>query len=474
MFRTYIAVFFSLLTCLNKSVGQGFELTFGGPGTQICNGIVLGLDSSVYMLGFTSIGQLGGTDFMLSKISTTGSVQWTKYLGTPHDDFGVSILAKGQQLVLTGTTHDPVFNDQILVIVTDTSGIETSRYTYGNVGMENINSAKICPDGGYILSGSQALSGSNSAYVLKLDSTFNKQWDAAYGAGLNDYASEALMANSNTYYAAIDRKVNLGGGAFDYDVCILRTDSIGNMLWDSVYTDSHQNGSQGLFLDNMGNLIIYGETEIYPFSPFDYFIASVDNNGNLQWRTTFGGPGSNALFDVIEDAAGNFIGTGYGNSLSNGSNPLNLTIVKTDHLGNLMWQREYGFTGVDIGFRIISAPGDGYYVAGRASTVDDDDFYLIKTDSNGLTTLQDEFLPSTTKPNVFPNPFSNSLTVKSNSPLTHIKLFNMQSQLVFSYINEIEPQLLFDFSTSDLPVGIYIIELTGRNSIPYRNIIIKK
>lgn len=50
----------------------------------------------------------------------------------------------------------------------------------------------------------------------------------------------------------------------------------------------------------------------------------------------------------------------------------------------------------------------------------------------------------------------------------------MQSQLVFSYINEIEPQLLFDFSTSDLPVGIYIIELTGRNSIPYRNIIIKK
>lgn len=178
---------------------------------------------------------------------------------------------------------------------------------------EAISAAKSCPDGGYLLSGYISSSGANSAYVLKLDSVFNVQWSNAYGGGINDYATEAIMVNTDTYYIACDRKFNSGGGNFDYDVSVIRADSTGSVVWDSAYYDPFQNGSQGIILSQSGNLIVFGETEIYQFSAFDYFISSVDTNGNLNWRSTFGGAGTNALFDVVEDDFG-LIGTGYGNS----------------------------------------------------------------------------------------------------------------------------------------------------------------
>lgn len=471
--RITITFLLFLLTSFQNINGQGFEMTFGGQGTQICNGIILGADSSVYMLGFTSIGPLGGTDFMLSKISSDGNLIWTRFLGTSHDDFGISVLTTDNGLVLAGTTHDPIFNDQILLIVTDTAGIETARYNYGTLSMENINSARKCPDGGYLLSGSQSGFGSNNSYVLKLDSAFNTQWDGAYGAGLNDYSSESVMINNSTFYVVSDRKINLGGGVFDYDICILRTDSNGYVQWDSVYTDPFQNGSQGIFQSTSGNLITYGETEIYQFSPFDYFISSVDTNGNLQWRSTFGGSGSNALFDVIEDVSGNFIGTGYGNSFSNGSDPLNLTIVKIDPSGNLIWQREYGYSGVDIGFRIIAAPDGGFYVAGRASTVDDDDFYLLRVDVDGLTSENDENMTDVINPSVFPNPFISELTIKASLPFTQINLYDVQSRLVFSHINAEEPLHLLHLNIPHLTQGLYLLELSGKNAVPSHSIIIK-
>lgn len=467
-------VFQLMMLPYQKIFAQGFEITFGGAGTQICNSIAIGSDSSIYLLGFSSIGALGGTDFMLSKISLNGQLLWTKFLGTTHDDFGVSVLKTSNGLVLAGTTHDPLFNEQILIIVTDTSGAEINRYTYGSLEIENINSAKLCPDGGYLLAGYKTNSGSNYSYVIKLDSTFNVLWDASYGAGINDYASEAIMMNDNSFFIASDRKANLGGGTFDYNIDVIRADSAGLVVWDSVYIENFQNGSQGLFQNSSGNLIFYGETELFQFSPFDYFISSIDTNGNLLWRYTFGGNGSNALFDVIEDDDGYLIGTGYGNSASNGNDPLNLSVIKFDTSGTLLWQREYGFQGVDIGFRILPSPDGGYLIAGRATTVDDDDFYLLKVDEDGLTSLSDQNFLTLNKPDIYPNPFDDFFYVKSHVNFNKLNLFNVHGQLVFS-ANSYEGKENFSrIETSNLSQGVYLLELRNSDSVNSRTILIKK
>ena len=471
---TLILFFQVILLSPQKGFTQGYELTFGGMGTQICNGLTIGSDSTIYMLGFTSTGPFGGTDFMLSKITLGGQLLWTKFLGTSHDDFGVSVITlSSNRLVLAGTTHDPIFNEQILIIVADTSGVEMNRYTYGTLEAENINSATVCPDGGYLLAGYKTNSGSNYSYILKLDSIFNVQWEGAYGTGITDYASEAIIGNDNSIYLASDRKVNLGGGTFDYNIAIIRTDSTGLVLWDSVYVENFQNGSQGILQSSSGNIIFYGETEIFQFSPFDYFISAIDTNGNLLWRYTFGGSGSNAMFDMIEDDDGNLIGTGYGNSASNGNDPLNLTVIKFDTTGNLIWEREYGLQGVDIGFRILPAPGGGYLIAGRANTVDDDDFYLLKVDDDGLTALADPINTVFSQPTIYPNPCNEYFNVKSSENYTKLNLFNIHGQLVFSSNLSGIQSKFYRMETSELSNGVYLLELIHSDLVNSRTILIK-
>ena len=469
----FILVCHMLVFICHFSSAQGYELTFGGPGTQICNGLAMTSDSSVYMLGFTSAGTFGGTDFMLSKISPNGQLLWTKYFGSSHDDFGVSVIATDTGLVLAGMTHDPVLSDQVLLIVTDTSGNELNRYTYGSFGTENINDARSCPDGGFIIAGSQTNSGSNYAYVLKVDSLFNQEWSNIFSGGINDYASEALMADNNTYYVASDRKFNVGGGSFDYDICLLKIDSTGNAIWDSVYHDPFQNGSQGLLLSQSGNVILYGETEVFQFSAFDYFISSSDSNGNLLWRYVFGGSGSNALFDLVEDNSGNLIGTGYGNSASNGNDPINVSLIKMDANGNLIWQREYGFQGIDVGFRILHAPDGGFLVAGRATTANDDDFYLLKVDADGLTSMAEAPLTSAGEIGVYPNPSTDYFYIKSSQKFTQLRLFDAFGRMVFSSYSNGIAGAYFRVEIPDVSKGTYLLELSDSKLVTGRTVLIK-
>ncbi len=459
-------IFFFLVILHVCGSAQGFEMTFGGPGTQICNDIALGEDSAIYMLGYTSTGTVGGNDFMLSKITLSGQHIWTRNLGTLNDDFGYSVIYKpGQKLVLAGNTYDSLMGTQVMLIVTDTSGIEISRYFYGSPETEIICDANPTPDNGYVICGYQSVSGTNYVYVLKLDSVFNEQWAVSYGAGINDYANETIMTNDSTYFVSADRKINLGGGQLDYDNCILQLDDMGQLVWDSVYTVPFQNGGQGVIEGQSGNIVFFGETEIYQFSPFDFFISAVSPLGEQLWSYTFGGAGTDALFDVLQDSSGDFVGTGYSNSASNGIDPLNVALIKMDTLGNLLWQREYGFPGIDMGYTILEAPGGGYLVGGRATTTDDD-FYLLKTDLNGLTGTPES--AGSISVSVYPNPCSDFLAVNASATLYGITIFDSMGREIYKNPGSGNAVTSYRINVDSWAPGIYFSELNLKNGSVHR------
>jgi hypothetical protein len=456
-----------------RSDATGFEITFGGPGTQICTGMAIGADSSIYLLGYNYSGPLGGVDFMLSKATLAGTVLWTKFLGTPHDDFGASVLLMPSgNLLLAGTTHDVILSEQVLLIETDTAGNEIGQSTFGTQGIESVFAATNCIDNGYLITGYQTNSGSNYSYMLKVDSLLNEEWTGAYGIGINDYASEGIMRDDNAFYLSSDRRFNTGGGNFDYDVSVLMADSTGAVLWDSVYHEDFQNGCQGIIRSLGGHLLTFGETEIFQFSPFDYFIFATDSNGNLLWRQTFGGPGTNALFDLIEDPSGNLIGTGYGNSLSNGVDPINVTILKTDPLGNLLWEREYGFNSIDIGYIIRPSPDGGYLVAGRATTADDEDFYLLKVNSDGLITDQPEISSESGKLVLYPNPASDQFRFRAPTGIDGVNISDMTGKIVASQHLNAPEGALCTVLLPVLPPGVFLVELRSKGGFSGRTLLV--
>lgn len=414
------------------------------------------------MLGYAYNGPLGGVDFMLAKVSQQGQVYWTRYLGTTQDDFGTSIMwMHNGDLLLAGTTHDPLQSEQVLLVVCDTAGTQLSQFTYGTIGTESVSAARACPDRGFLITGYQTNSGSNYSYMLKVDSLLNEEWSGAYGIGINDYASEGLMKSANSFFLSSDRRFNTGGGTFDYDISLIHADSTGSVLWDSVYHEDFQNGCQGIIESQAGHLLVFGETEVFQFSPFDFFIFAADTNGNLLWRKTFGGSGTNAMFDLLEDASGNLIGTGYSNSQSGGVDPINVALVKTDALGNVIWQREYGLPSIDIGYAILPSPDGGFLVAGRTTSANDEDFYLLKTDANGLITgVQEPTVPSNQLA-VYPNPCHSECSFRAGSDFTGYRIIDASGKVVRSISRSGKTGSIGNMQVTGLAPGTYLLELIG-------------
>lgn len=455
--------------CGSDTRAGGFELSFGGQGTQVCNGIAIGPDSNIYMLGYTSDGPLGMNDFMLAKVSMDGIVLWTQYYGSSESELGISIVFDQQgRLVLAGNLFDPFNGTQVLLIIADTAGNQITQYVYGTANNENINSIRNTPDGGFVLSGFQSIGPTNHSYILKLDSAFNESWTSSQSAGINDYATDAIMHSGSSVYAASDRRFDLGGGNLDYDVCVVRTDSAGILISDSSYFDPFQNGTQAIIERSDGSIVVCGETEIFLFSPFEYFIMAFDTSTGLLWRKTFGGAGANAMFDIVEDSNGNLIGTGYGNTVSAGVDPINLTIIKTDDQGNMLWQREFGGSSIDIGYSIRIAP-DGSYVAGGQTTVPGDiDFYLVKTDTSGIITGSHGSPVYHSGIIVYPNPVTERSKFIAPAGFDHIRILDITGRVIFESNSNGLPDIPYDMPLHDDMKGIIILELSDRNNAVYR------
>jgi hypothetical protein len=362
-------------------------------------------------------------------------------------------------------------NDQVLLIETDTAGIVDNTKTFGSLSPESVFAARNCPDNGFLITGYLNNAGIGYAYMLKVDSMLNEKWTGAYGAGINDYSSEGIMLSENSFFLSTDRRINTGGGNFDYDVCTVKTDSAGIAQWDSVYHDNFQNGCQGIILSQAGHLLTFGETEIFQFSPFDYLLFATDTSGNLLWRQTFGGVGINAIFDLIEDPNGDLVGTGYGNSLSSGVDPINAVILKTDPFGNLLWQYEYGFSGIDIGYAIQHAPGGGYFIAGRATTPDDEDFYLIKTDQNGMTGIHETIASPVKELQVYPNPASEQFSLRSESGFSALRISEISGKTVFTRNVFNPPGAICSVPVTGLPGGIYLVEVADNGMVSGRTLL---
>lgn len=435
-----------------------FEKSFGQTGEDIAFAVKQNPDSSVYLFGYSTNTSTQAEDFALSKLSPNGDLYWTYYYGTPDVDFGLYMnLADSFDLILVGLTATlGPLEQEILVLKVDSAGQELWRKNYGGPGNQSCRYVEKTSDGMYILCGSTTdASGTNDVYVLKLDANGDKVWDTAYAAVDNDYGMKIIEAGNLNYVLSSDTR-SIGNGG--YDVQLLGVNNSGAMNFSNVHGDLFQNGCQGLMQTSSGVNVVYGETEIATFSPFDFLFYMFDEMGGFLREKVFGGIGTDALFDVVETPNGDFIGCGYSNSFSNGTQPLNLAVVRTDSLGNLQFAKEYGGNGIDIGYSITPALGGGYYVAGRRSNIDED-FYLLHIDEAGLTSLSESGGFPEDEVVVLPNPTHGQFSVKTNFLVKSWNLFDVAGQLIFHQDGGDNNFKSFDISS--LSDGFYFLNAQG-------------
>ncbi|MBC8527136.1 MAG: T9SS type A sorting domain-containing protein [Candidatus Cloacimonetes bacterium] len=108
---------------------------------------------------------------------------------------------------------------------------------------------------------------------------------------------------------------------------------------------------------------------------------------DIIWTQTYPGGGSNdRCYSVKETSDGGFIQTGYTNDI--GAGGTDVWLIKTDALGNEIWNRTFGGTDNDKGYSVAETSDGGYIITGGTlsyATAGGFDVWLIKTNSSGDT-----------------------------------------------------------------------------------------
>ena len=255
--------------------------------------------------------------------------------------------------------------------------------TFGSPGSGFGGGCKVLqtPDEGYIIVGYEVPFGLGvQVYLIKTDANGNAQWEQFYGEAGNESGSGIKMTGDGGYII-----VGKGPSPVSYsDVYLLKTDSIGNLIWEREINIQDNDFGSDIDLTFDGGYIICGYCGLmsYPYYR-DCLLIKTDSLGNMLWARTYGGNYNDKFYSIRQCPDGGFIMTGFTSDTVYNSD---VYLVKTDSAGNIEWERTYGENYYDsIGSQVIITDDGGFIIVGttKLSNIADTDVFLIKTDSFG-------------------------------------------------------------------------------------------
>jgi hypothetical protein len=272
---------------------------------------------------------------------------------------------------------------------------ECWNMTFGGTGDDVAYSVQQTSDGGFILAGytDSYGAGSSDFWLVKTDSSGNKQWDQTFGGANSDIARSVYETSNGGYIIAGCTDYSAAGM---YDARLVRMNSNRDLLWDMTLGGTGWDTAESVQETSDGGVIFAGYTGTYGAGYYDAWLVKIDPYGCIQWDKTFGGSGRDVATSVQETSDGGYIIAGStqpqgGYLFSTGfMSPIDVDfadawLVKIDSNGNKQWDKTFGGTDWDTAESVQETSDGGYILAGYTKSygAGGSDFWLIKTYSNG-------------------------------------------------------------------------------------------
>lgn len=253
----------------------------------------------------------------------------------------------------------------------------------------------------------------NDYWLLKLDAQGDLEWSRSYG-GSKDDRGQALIQTSDGGYAMAGYAMSSDGdGSANqgfHDHWIVKLDAAGNLEWEQSYGfaghdhayDLVQTPDGGYFFGGFLDVVASGgqgsTAKIRGLTAHgvgEFWGTKIDSQGQIEWRRFFGGTNNDRAHAVVNSYDGGYILAGFSESddtdISNTKGSYDFWLVKLDADGDLLWERSYGGTGIDVAFDIEKTGDGAYVVVGHSFSSDKDissnhgasDVWLIKIDEQG-------------------------------------------------------------------------------------------
>ncbi len=341
---------------------------FGVENNSITANGICGDENGIYITGLT-FGDLDGQtvtgiqDVYIIKYNLSGYRLWTRLLGVESQTTvgkGIAIDADGNCFV-TGQTD---------------GNLDGEFYTGPN----------------------------NNVFVVKYDSSGNKQWTRLSGVASKNTCGLGISADNNgncyiTGYTDGDLDGETLAGI--YDMFVIKYDKSGSKKWTKLTgLAGSQTSATGISADTDGNCYITGGTsggiDLQPLTGFqDLFIIKFDTSGNKNWTKLMGvfgnascGLGISAVINGNIFVTGQTDGNLDGQMLTGSTDAF---IIKYDISGEKKWTRLIGAASATTIGNDISIDPNGYcYITGQTDGAiggnplnGNTDLFFVKYDSSG-------------------------------------------------------------------------------------------
>jgi len=364
-----------------------FERTYGDSLEESGHSVWQTSDGGYIIAGAAHSFSAGSSDVYLVRTDSLGDTLWTRTYRDSTSDEGWSVqqtLDGGY--IVAGWTRDygpaPVDWDAYLLKV-DSDGLPVWDRTYGWDGYDVGSCVQQTLDGGYVVVGTaQPPHDFSEVYFVKTDANGNPIWENLYGSNVIDSGNYVEQTQDSGYII-----VGSTGGVplpLEYGVYLIRIGPSGFKEWERTYGDSGSTEGHSVQQTMDNGYIIVGCSEPPSHANTDAYLIKTDSLGNTLWERTYGGVEWDGGGCGLQTPDGGYVILGL--TRSSGTGFSDLWFFKTDSLGNMLWSRTYGGPAGDFGVEVRQTSDGGYVLVGSTSSfgAGSRDVYLIKTDENGL------------------------------------------------------------------------------------------
>lgn len=301
--------------------------------------------------------------------------------------------------------------------------------SFGGSNLDYPRNALVTSDGGYILFGNTQSNdgdvtnnhGGSDLWIVKMSGSGTLQWQKTLGGSGNEYGesiretADGYIIVGYTYSNNGDVVGHHGGG--NPDAWIVKLNTSGVIQWQKTLGTTDLETGRNIIATADGGYIVVAEKSVTivqgptTYSTTQYWIIKLDATGTVQWEKVYGGIGNSKPYDVLQTDDGGYVVIGetsaHDRDVVGNHAPLesvDIWMLKLTPTGEISWQKCYGGSLYERGFRIIKTNDGGYIIAGDSDSSNGDltenkgydDIWILKINNIGTIEWQKVFGGTTT------------------------------------------------------------------------------